>query len=278
MKTVKLAEMALRIAILGFAILPLRSQDKAEEKKAPKVEQEPRNLDFYLLIGQSNMAGRGKYQEGVDKFPKDTVYVLNDKGKFVQLQPYPFINHYSSIRKSAAQISPGYSFGLALLEANQGKPFAFVSNARGGTSINEWVKGTKYFDEAVRRTKEALAAGGQLKAILWHQGETDYREIIKVKGEEDKRLEEYFGKLRQFIKDLRTEIGDEKAPFIAGQLNSNFKLFNERILKLPDEVENTYVANSDGLTTIDDSHFDRDSVIELGKRYAEIYLSIQTKK
>jgi hypothetical protein len=266
-------------ASLGFAISPLRSQDKVPEaKKTPQVEQAPQHLDFYLLIGQSNMAGRGKYKEGEDKFPRNTAYVLNDKGKFVQLQPYPFINHYSSIRKSAAQISPGYSFGLALLKANPDKPFAFVSNARGGTSINEWVKGTKYFDEAIRRTKEALAEGGHLKAILWHQGETDYREIIKHKGEENKYLEEYFDKLKQFIKDLRAEIGDENVPFIAGQVNSGFKLFNDRILKLPEEVKNTYVVKTDGLTTVDDSHFDRDSVLELGKRYAEIYLSTQKDK
>ena len=35
------------------------------------------NAEFYLLIGQSNMAGRGKFEEG-DAFHKDRVFILND--------------------------------------------------------------------------------------------------------------------------------------------------------------------------------------------------------
>ncbi len=268
--TMKALIAALATAMLASATAFAQADSKDSSKPA---EDAPANMDFFLLIGQSNMAGRGKYQPG-DAFPKNMAYVLDDKGKFKELQPYPFLNHYSSIRKSAAQISPGYSFGLEILKSNPEKPIAFVSNARGGTSLKEWVKGTHYYDEAVRRTKEAYAQGGKLKGILWHQGETDYREIMKHRGEEEKYLEEYFASLRQFIGDLRKDLDAEKTPFIAGQLNQGFPQFNERILKLPKEIDNVYVVKTDGLKTVDDSHFDRDSVLELGKRYAEAYLSI----
>jgi hypothetical protein len=256
------------VVIAGIFFCSFFNAALAEDEKGNTLPKSSVKMPFYLLIGQSNMAGRGKYNPQEDSFPKGKVFILDDKDKFKELQPYPFINHYSTIRKSAAQISPGYSFGKELLKDDPETAFGFVSNARGGTSIEEWKKGTHYFNEAVRRTKEAMK-DGELKAILWHQGETDYREVIKHKGEEKKYLEAYFENLRQFIKDLRAEIGAEKIPFIAGQLNSGFAPFNERILTLPNEIDNVYVVKTDGLKTVDDSHFDRDSVLELGRRYAE---------
>jgi hypothetical protein len=228
--------------------------------------------EFYLLIGQSNMAGRGKFEEG-DAFPKDRVFILNDKDLFVPIYSYPFVNHFSTIRKSAAQISPGYMFAKTLLAAHPEKPVYLVSNARGGTSIEEWKKGTHYFNEAVRRTKEAQKQG-QLKGILWHQGETDYRIVMKHKGEEQKYMEAYFATLRQFITDLRAELGTPDVPFIAGQVNRDYVLLNERLLKLPAELAHTYVVSSEGLTTVDGLHFDRPSVFELGKRYATKLLEV----
>ena len=232
------------------------------------------NIEFYLLIGQSNMAGRGKYIEG-DAFPKDRVFILNDKDIIAPLYPYPFVNNFSTIRKSAAQISPGYMFAKTLLAVHPEKNVYLVSNARGGTSIEEWKKGTHYYQEAIRRTREAMKHG-QLKGILWHQGETDYRNILKHRGEENAYIEAYFTTLRQFITDLRTELGTPDVPFIAGQVNRDYVLLNERLLKLPAESHNTYVVSSEGLTTVDGLHFDRTSVFELGKRYAEKMLDVST--
>ena len=264
----------LRVVIAGILACGSFAGIGAEEKKADPDIAKPAKMPFYLLLGQSNMDGRGKYKEGVDSFPKGKVFILDDKDKFKELQPYPFINHYSTIRKDAAQISPGYMFGKELLKADPNTAFGYVSNCRGGSSINEWRKGTRYFDEAVRRTKEAMKEG-ELKAILWHQGETDYREIVmKNKGEEKKYLEEYFEKLRQFIKDLRSELGAENVTFIAGQVNSGFAPFNERILTLPSEIDNVYVVKTDGLKTIDDFHFDREGVDKLGRRYAEKWMEV----
>lgn len=234
--------------------------------------------DIYLLIGQSNMAGRAPYVEAEDKglFPDGTLYILNDKDVFAPIGPYPFINHFSTIRKSAAQIGPGVMFAKTLMEAHPGKPVYIVSNARGGTSIKEWVKGTHYYEDAVRRTKEALKCG-QLKGILWHQGETDFREVLKKNGAEAQAqaLEDYFALLRQFITDIRTDLNAAELPFVAGQVNQGFSAFNKRILKLPGELPNVFVVTTEGLTTMDDSHFDRPSAFELGRRYGRAMLDAQ---
>jgi len=240
-------------------------------------EQKKEVKDIYLLIGQSNMAGRAKYDPILDKFKKNEVFILNDKGEFQSLTPYPFINHYSTIRKSAAQISPGVMFAKVIRAVYPDKKVYLISNARGGSSITEWEKGTKYYNEAVRRTKQALKYG-QLKAVLWHQGETDYRAALRHHGEESKYIEQYFAKLRRFITDLRNDLGLKDLPFIVGQLQPKYKLFNERILKMPDKIKNVAVVTSEGLVTHDGFHFDHKSVYILGGRYAEKVLKIQGKK
>lgn len=270
---ITVAKGCLGIALMVLSWASLSAQETPASTPAPAAATSakpsaPSPLDFYLLIGQSNMAGRGKYEKG-DAFPKGLAWVLDGEGVFIELHPYPFINHHSSIRKSAAQISPGFSFGLALLAAHPEKPIGFVSNARGGTSLQEWVKGTAYFNEAVRRTRQAMAQGGVLKGILWHQGETDFRAILmRHPQEKEKYCAEYLQSLRQFIADLRAELGAEQVPFVAGQVNQGFSLFNETLVALASPEDRIMVVTTEGLTTVDDSHFDRASVLELGKRYA----------
>ena len=128
--------------------------------------------DVYLLIGQSNMAGRGTLLLSDMNEEPENVYLLGAENVPVQAT-HPF-NQYSTIRKSLSmqQMGPGYSFSLKVLEAHPDRKILLVCNARGGTSITEWAKGSTYYSEAVRRTREALKYG-ELKAILWHQGCAD---------------------------------------------------------------------------------------------------------
>ena len=248
-----------------------------ETRGADKVEDVKNVNDVYLLIGQSNMAGRAKYQDG-DKFESGRVYTLNKEDKFEKFG-YPWINDYSTIRKSAAQISPGYMFAKIMAKEYPKKNICLLSNARGGSAIEEWAKGTKYYNEAVRRTKEAMKQG-TLKAILWHQGETNYRAALRAgKKNERKEMEKYFSNLRQFIKDLREDLGvGNSVPFIAGEVQEKYKLFNDMIVvEIPNKKDNIHLVLSDDLITSDGLHFDHKSVLTLGKRYAEKVLETQGK-
>ena len=253
------------VSVAGGAV-----KDKDERETMRNVN------DIYLLIGQSNMAGRGKYKKG-DTFESGRVYTLNASDKFEKFGDYPWVNDYSTIRKSAAQISPGYMFAKKMVAAYPEKNICLLSNARGGTSLTKWVKGEFYFKEAVRRAKEAMKQG-TLRGIIWHQGETDYRAAMRHHGEEKEHLDKYFKDLRQFIDDLRKELNAEDVPFIAGQVNQGYKLFNETILDLQNSEDHIYVVTTEGLDTIDGRHFDRRSVLVLGERYAEKMLNALGKK
>ena len=234
--------------------------------------------DVFLLIGQSNMAGSGYM------LPEDAVqtlhgtWLLNDKGK-----PEPAtgsLNRYSSVRKpNLNRIGPGNSFGPAIAEAT-GRKVLLVVNALGGSSIRYWAKKgprvndrksiaykqLRLYDEAVRRTKEALRYG-KLKAILWQQGEADAG-----------KWAEYPEKLAALVADLRSDLNAPDVPFIVGELaywRESFRDFNTMIQNVSDFIPNSVCRSAAGLnmrSTESDPHFDREGHLELGKRYAEIVL------
>ena len=138
-----------------------------------------KNMDLYLCIGQSNMAGRGKLSPAVMDTMQN-VYLLNAEDQF-ELAVNP-LNRYSTIGRglTGEYLGPVYSFAKAM--ASKKHPVGLIVNARGGTSIRSWLKSTEktgglYYNEALRRTKEAMKYG-KLKAIIWHQGEAEDRKSV----------------------------------------------------------------------------------------------------
>lgn len=218
--------------------------------------------DIYLLIGQSNMSGRAPFTE-TEAAPVEGCFLLNGEDKWEPAKNP--LNAHSTIRKGLNQqkLNPGYSFSIRMLEKNKGVTLGLVVNAKGGTRIEEWGKGTKFYSDAVRRTQAAQKEGGTLRGILWHQGESN-----------EKNPEEYLEKLKSLVEDLRKDLGSPKLPFVAGQVN-NLKPINDQIAKLPETVPHTAFVSSEGLKAMDRWHFDHDSMILLGARYADEMMKLQ---
>ena len=233
--------------------------------------------DVYLLVGQSNMAGRGYMTEKDMKVIDKNVFILNEDGEVVPARNP--LNQYSSIRKgmNIQRIGPGYGFAKKVAKKTKRK-ILLVVNARGGTTLSQWAKGeggNGYYEEAVRRTQQALQYG-TLKAILWHQGCGDAR---KTDG--------YLDNLAVFVQNLRTDLGAD-VPFIAGELGQwigHVAAFNEMIHSISEYIPNSDWVSSDGgvpIATPDpegepnfkDPHFNRKSQIMLGERYADKVLEM----
>lgn len=229
-----------------------------------------KNLDLYLCIGQSNMAGRGKLSpELMDTLPN--VYLLNAEGKF-EPAANP-LNRYSTIGKEIhwQQLGPSYSFAKKM--ATKKHRVGLVVNARGGSSIHEWMKNAEkgYYNEAVKRVKEAMKYG-KLKAIIWHQGEADCH-----------RPAEYRNQIIQLMTDLRKDLGMPDLPVVVGQISQwnwtkkphipeGTKPFNDMIKELPTLLPNSAYVSSERLTPLkneNDPHFDAASQLILGERYAK---------
>lgn len=233
--------------------------------------------DVFLLIGQSNMAGRGHMLEDDKGAFDENVFILDDQGNVVPATNP--LNQYSSIRKGMdiQRICPGYGFARKVSERT-GRKILLVVNARGGTTLSQWAKGEGgegYYEEAVRRARQAMQHG-QLKAILWHQGCGDAR-----------NADTYMERLSAFVRDLRADL-DADVPFIAGELGQwrpHVAAFNDMIHTIADHIQYSDWVSSDGCVPIvtdrsngqpdlKDPHFDRESQLLIGERYADKVLQM----
>jgi hypothetical protein len=231
------------------------------------------NFHIYLLIGQSNMAGRAPISSEDSAIIED-VELLVDSAQWEPAQSP--LNKYSSIRKdiSMQSLGPGHGFAKKISEQNPEFTFGLVVNALGGSSINSWKKGDNNYEEAVKRTKWAMQ-DGVLKGILWHQGESDSDDP------------DYLTKAATLISNFRSDFDNDTLPFVAGQIAQwdtpwaeSFALFNALIPGLPDLVPHTAVVSTDGLSGNggDDVHFNAESQHILGERYADAIHDMVYKK
>lgn len=251
----------------GFPAVPFRS-DKFKLKTEnvyvnPKVSLP--SLDLYLFIGQSNMAGRGYIADHYKDVLKK-VWILNPLGEMEPARNP--LNKYSTIRKGIEMqgVGPAYSFAKYITKET-GRNIGIVVNARGGSSINSWLKGAKdnYYGETLSRIKKAMKYG-TLKAVIWHQGESD-----------SGNPEEYIIRLQRLITDLRKDLGNENLPFIVGELaewraNGTSETFNKMLQTVKNNIPFTDCVSSSELVPLineKDPHFSADSQIILGRRYAK---------
>lgn len=243
------------------------SGQAAEQVTLPDAQ----NLHLYLLVGQSNMAGRGKVTEQ-DKQPHPRVLMLNKERQWV-----PAVDPLHFDKPSVVGVGIGKTFGIEIASDNPGITIGLIPCAVGGSPISSWQPGEFYpptqshpWDDAIARAKVAMKAG-TLKGILWHQGESDSKDGLAEIHEE---------KLHDLIARFRKELQAPDVPFIAGQMgqfaerpwSDAKKKVDAAHQHLADKVKHAAFVSSDGLKHKgDEVHFDADSYRELGRRYADAY-------
>jgi hypothetical protein len=222
------------------------------------------DLHIYLLIGQSNMAGRAPIDEAAAEEITGCL-LLNTENQWEPAQNP--LNRYSTIRKGLGmqKLNPGYSFAKVMAKENPKATIGLVVNAKGGSKIEEWAEETHFFKDIIKRAKAAQKTG-TLKGILWHQGESN-----------SGHPELYLAQLKTLVENLRRDLGVDELPFVAGQIKEGEKI-NVEITKIAQTLPKTGVASSTELKTIDRWHFDSASMITLGERYAAEMLKLQKKR
>ena len=115
-------------------------------------------LDLYLLIGQSNMAGRGKLTKD-NRVSSERVLKLENNGRWVEAREPLHLD------KMSAGAGPGASFARAMADADPSVTVGLIPCAFGGTSLGEWMPGRYLYNQAVLRAREAMKRG-ELKGIL----------------------------------------------------------------------------------------------------------------
>ncbi len=231
----------------------------------------PRDLQLFLLIGQSNMAGRGPI-EAQDKQAAPGIFTLNKQMEWV-----PAIDPLHFDKPEIAAVGLGRAFAKVLIAANPSASIGLIPCAFGGSSLEQWKRGGPLYDDAVKRARFAMKSG-KLRGILWHQGEADSGSA--------KLANSYRERWVEFITLLRQDLEAVDTPVMVGQLGEFFGkkpgaepsfagVVNEQIALIPLRVPHAGFVSSAGLTDKGDQiHFNTVSFREFGRRYAYAFLGL----
>jgi hypothetical protein len=220
----------------------------------------------FLLLGQSNMAGYPKAQPA-DRAEDPRVRVLG-------FDSCAATGRQTDVWDVAAPplhecwndgLGPGDYFAKTLLALiPEGDSIGLVPSAISGERIEAFLKigGTRY-DRLIQRARLAQQAGGVIEGMLFHQGESNNGDPT------------WPGKVNTLVSDLRADLGIGDVPFLAGELlySGGAAGHNRLVNQLPSLISNARVISADGLVqdptdTTWHLHFDHDSQVEFGKRYA----------
>jgi len=234
------------------------------------------NFHLYLLMGQSNMAGRGKVQS-IDTLTHPRVLML-DKNLNWELARDPM--HFD---KSVAGVGLGLTFGKIMANGDNNIKIGLIPTAVGGSSINHWYQDSLFqqtntypYNDMIKRAKEAMTQG-TLKGILWHQGESDSNTELDMKS--------YKQKFEAMLDSIKQDLGIESVPIVMGEIGYFFypkatyaKQINGVIAEIAASQQCIGLVTSENLNHKGDStHFDSDSYHALGIRYAAKMQEIQSE-
>ena len=220
-----------------------------------------------LMIGQSNMAGRGFINE-VPMICNERILMLRNAGWQMMAEP---INY----DRPNAGIGLAGSFAAMWCMEHEGEQIGLIPCAEGGSSLDDWAVDKNLFKNAVIQAGFAMQ-DSELIGILWHQGESDsygggYQTDYK--------------KLQVIIESLRKELNAFEVPLIIGGLGdflgkngfglncTEYELVNEQLLKFAREQENSCFVTAEGLIPNPDGiHMDAVSQRRFGVRYYEAFV------
>lgn len=231
-------------------------------------------MHLFLLVGQSNMAGRGEVTPG-DREPHPRVVMLNPDGVWV-----PAVDPMHADKPDVVGVGLGRTFGITVAKAMPGVIIGLIPAAVGGSPIDVWHPGAFYeptrshpWDDAIRRARQAMSSG-TLEGVLWHQGESDATPELAPA---------YEGKLYDLIARFRSELQVPDVPVILGQLgrfpdrpwDAHRTRVDEAHRAVARSVPHVAYVSAEGLAHQGDGlHFDADAYRELGTRYAQAWLTL----
>jgi len=282
-----------RALVLGAAALVSSSTHAQVAKKARKAGTPPpthpplqavditklpegaEQLDLFLLIGQSNMKGRGVMPDEPKRDPRIVMMHLKNDSWYLARHPLHLTGDAKTFKgHDNAGVGSGIAFAETLAAQNPKLAIGLIPCAVGGSSINLWQKGAKLYDEALRRAKLA-PVNARIRGALWLQGEAN----ANPDG-----LAVHETKLLKLVDDLRADLALPDLPFIActiGEMGDAAKLggkaaMNKILLDLPSKRPHTACVDARDLKThIGDSvHFDTAAQNEIGRRFAEKHAAL----
>ncbi|MDD4689863.1 MAG: sialate O-acetylesterase [Eubacteriales bacterium] len=228
-------------------------------------------IHSFLLIGQSNMAGRGFINEAKE-INTERIKILRN-GRWQGM--YRPING-----------DRGYS-GVSLAESfaekyanDHGVDVGLICCADGGTSLNQWQPGGLLYDNAVYQARLASRTS-TIAGVLWHQGESDCAPDL---------YPTYEIRLDKMHRSLRKDLDLYDVPILLGGLGDFLmECPHDERLKNYQQVNNAlenvarashmmgYVSATDLGSNPDKLHFNAEALYEFGLRYYKEFDKLRDK-
>jgi len=228
-------------------------------------------IHAFLMIGQSNMAGRGLPQE-VDPICDPRIKVLRN-GRW-----WPMYTPVNCDRVTAG-ISLAESFAAAYA-ADHNVDVGLIPCADGGTCLDQWQEGGLLFDHALYQCTLASRTA-TIAGVLWHQGEADCQED---------RWPMYEHKCTAILRAFREKLKLGDVPFLVGGLGDylaeytnaaiakNYRHINTALQAMADKDPMMAYVGARGLTSNPDHlHFSAAGLREFGLRYYDAFCLLERK-
>ena len=227
----------------------------------------------FLLIGQSNMAGRGELADVAPIENKQCRMLRMGRWQKMSEPINPDRAIFEGKFHSGVGLGASFADGVATaLDCRVG----LIPCADGGTKLAQWMPGEVLFDHAALMTGLAQRTS-RLGGILWHQGESDCNTDEDVAAYKDKFI--------TMITALRRALGAERVPLLIGELSEQIgeewhladrpQRMNAVFREIAEILPHTAVVSAKDLTLKPDNlHFDAVSQRAFGTRYCRAYLDM----
>jgi len=228
-------------------------------------------IHSFLIIGQSNMGGRG-FKEEVEPIINDKIFVLRN-GRWRAM--YVPVN--------ADRVTSGINLSESfadLYSKEKNVDVGIIPCADGGTNLDQWCVGGLLFDNACYQA-ELASRTSTIAGVLWHQGESDCADELYPLYEE---------KLLVIMDAFRKKLNLYDVPFLYGGLGDylefcdrspkfkNYVHVNESLKSAAKKREMTGFVSAEGLgANPDNLHFSAKALREFGVRYYEEFKKLEDK-
>ncbi|MEM6820354.1 MAG: sialate O-acetylesterase [Verrucomicrobiota bacterium] len=266
--------------LLGIVTLPMALVGSGFAKE----------IDVFLMAGQSNMVGCGLVQHIQDELKgmsgyKKIKYVLLNSGEEEYSGWGPWEEKVRG-KRNIAWFGVDLPFGEILGDKHEGE-YGIIKIARGSTSIvkhwhpDETRTDEKLYDHFVQNAQAAIqdlekeGYNVTIKGFFWYQGEGD------CAPREEKAAMEYGKNLRRIREKVREDFESPDLPFIAVRIHPQ----KERWEKHKDKVRDHIVAvceedpksawiDVDDLKHLDKVHLGTKGLFTLADRFYEAWVKL----
>lgn len=241
-------------------------------------------LKLFVLIGQSNMSGRGGLESSNAPRPHPSVYMFNKDYRWYPARE-PLGTMAAEVdwvaRDGGTGVGPGLAFARYLLDTDPSLKIGLVPCARGTSSIEDWqpdISQNSLYGSCLKRTF-AASTYGEVAGILILQGEDDTMDPM---SHPDRALSAatWGMKFGALVKGLRFDLGQPDLPVIfaqIGQLDGSTELPNWETVRAQQagvSLPGVAMITTDDLFLQSDAHFTTEGQVEIGRRFAAAYRAI----